>query len=295
MIERYSKEEMKRVWTLENKFNTFLKDYNSVKTLVSYIANGTSYGLRANWSAATYSSLTALTNGSNAVPGTYNLTKDITGEDTNRFALNYGSQFTPDMVGKLNLASHNIETSGWCKNYMIRTTMGSVLTVTGGNITNTNMQSAFTDNILHNTVFIATSASTLNISLGSSKSAKTLSDDPVVVCQDEATVNITNGYYTSPNSCVIYCMGGTINISGGVFKSTSSAEGSTFLINCEDNARAAGNAHIVITGGKFYDFDPANNSAEGAGTSFLPEGYISVVTSVTEDDGEHTLYTVRKG
>ena len=49
-------------------YNNFYKDFVSVKTLVSYLANGTAYGLRSNWSASSYTSLTALTNGNNAVP-----------------------------------------------------------------------------------------------------------------------------------------------------------------------------------------------------------------------------------
>lgn len=281
------------------EYKDFYKDYKSVKTLVGLLANDTSYALRTNWSASTYAELTALTNGSAAVVGTYNLTKDITGEDTNRFSLNFGTTFGDNLVGKLNLAGHNIETSGWCKNYMIRTTYATNLTVTGGNVTNTNTLSAFTDNILHNPVFVAISASTMTLSLGTSKSAKTLSDDPVVVCQDEATINITNGYYTSPNSCVIYCMGGQINITGGVFRSTA-ADGPGFLINCLDSAYTAGKANIVVSstskssGPKFWDFNPADNNAEGEHTSFVAEGCGVTTATVTEDEVEHTVYTVVK-
>jgi hypothetical protein len=47
-------------------------------------------------------------------------------------------------------------------------------------------------------------------------------------------------------------------------------------------------------GGKFYDFDPANNAAEGEGTSFVPEGYESVHTTEEIDGVIHDVYTVKK-
>ena len=61
------------------------------------------------------------------------------------------------------------------------------------------------------------------------------------------------------------------------------------MLNCYDANYAAGKANIV-TGGKFYDFNPADNKAEGEHTSFVPEGY-HVETST---DGESTVYTVKK-
>ena len=87
---------------------------------------------------------------------------------------------------------------------------------------------------------------------------------------------------------LIYCYLGTINIYAGVFKNNGADK--TFLLNCYDSNYAAGTAKIVVTGGKFYDFNPADNSAEGEHTSFVPEGY-HVETST---DGDSTVYTVKK-
>lgn len=87
---------------------------------------------------------------------------------------------------------------------------------------------------------------------------------------------------------LIYCYLGTINISAGVFKNLG--DDKTFLLNCYDANYRAGTAKIVVTGGKFYDFNPADNSAEGEHTSFVPEGY-HVETST---DGDSTVYTVKK-
>ena len=47
-------------------------------------------------------------------------------------------------------------------------------------------------------------------------------------------------------------------------------------------------------GGKFYDFNPADNNAEGEHTSFVPEGYHVEASTVTEEGVEHTIYTVKK-
>jgi len=112
-----------------------------------------------------------------------------------------------------------------------------------------------------------------------------------------STINVsgsnTKTYFegTRPNAELIYCYSGTINISGGIFKNG----GSKFLLNCYDANYKKGTAKIVVTGGKFYDFDPGNNTAEGDGTSFLADGYITTATTVTEEDGEHIVYTVKKG
>lgn len=87
---------------------------------------------------------------------------------------------------------------------------------------------------------------------------------------------------------LIYCYLGTINIYAGIFK--NNGDDKTFLLNCYDANRAAGTAKIVVYGGKFYDFNPADNSAEGEHTNFLAPGY-HVETST---DGDSTVYTVKK-
>lgn len=91
---------------------------------------------------------------------------------------------------------------------------------------------------------------------------------------------------------LIYCYLGTINITEGIFKNNGADK--SFMLNCYDANYQNGTAKIIVTGGKFYDFDPANNSAEGPGTSYVPEGYESVASTEVIDDVEHTVYTVKK-
>ena len=71
-------------------------------------------------------------------------------------------------------------------------------------------------------------------------------------------------------------------------------ENKGFTLNCYDANYRSGKANIVVMGGKFYDFDPANNAAEGEGTSFVPEGYESVHTTEEIDGVVHDVYTVKK-
>ena len=91
---------------------------------------------------------------------------------------------------------------------------------------------------------------------------------------------------------LIYCELGTINITDGIFKNTG--DDKRYLLNCKDANYRAGTAKIVVTGGKFYDFNPADNKAEGEHTSFVAEGYHVETSTVTEEGVEHTVYTVKK-
>ncbi len=115
-------------------------------------------------------------------------------------------------------------------------------------------------------------------------------DRPIVWASGPLVVlSIHGGFYDSgANSECIYCEKGIINIDGGVFKTTNNDK--SFLLNCLDSNAAAGTARIVVTGGTFWDFNPANNTADGANTSYVPAGY-TVNVDTTSEPG-HTLYTV---
>lgn len=110
------------------------------------------------------------------------------------------------------------------------------------------------------------------------------------------TINLTGStttYQTDRSGGeLIYCYSGTINISNGTFR--NNGENKTFTLNCYDANYQNGTAKIIVTGGKFYDFNPADNSAEGEHTNFLAEGYHVETSTVTEDEVEHTIYTVKK-
>ena len=110
----------------------------------------------------------------------------------------------------------------------------------------------------------------------------------------DSVINLTGSttiYQTDrPNGELVYCYAGTINIMNGTFKNN----GSAYLLNCYDANYKNGTAKIIVTGGKFYDFNPADNSAEGEHTNFLAEGYHVETSTVVEESVEHTVYTVKK-
>lgn len=268
-------------------YNKLLADFEAVKKVVGGM------GGSIVWSANTKAEVTDLLGNGG---GTVNLMFDIT-EDDGMF------QYTTPTFGSptktFNLRNHDIITSGRNNACMFLLRSDQELTITGGNITNTNTSGSSPDeSTLRNPVFIAKGDSTLNLSLGSTKTATTLSMDPVVVCQENATINIKSGNYITSDVCLIYCMNGLINITGGSFRSTANPAG--YLINCLDAPYQAGTANIVISstsktsGPKFYDFNPADCGSEGEHTNFVAEGCEVKVTTETIDEVEHTVYTVVK-
>lgn len=107
-------------------------------------------------------------------------------------------------------------------------------------------------------------------------------------CKAECEVTLENlnvrqkiTHTDDPQMDMIYASGGTIIINSGNFASGTPA----WTLNCKDAAYKDGTANIIVKGGTFTGFDPANNKAEGAGTNFVAAGYKSV------DNGNGT-YTV---
>lgn len=92
----------------------------------------------------------------------------------------------------------------------------------------------------------------------------------------KGTLNIEGGKYSAETSAVQIAEA-TVNISGGEFSNTASDK--RYTINCIDANWKNGTAKVNITGGKYTDFNPANNAAEGAGTNFVADGYQAVETA----------------
>ena len=112
---------------------------------------------------------------------------------------------------------------------------------------------------------------------------------------------VNDGVTVEAQTHAIYAEKGVIEINGGTFKLTNWADADKdengnlrFLLNCYDANYKNGTANIIVKGGKFYDFDPANCAAEGVGTSFVADGYVSVMTTEMIDGVEHKVYTVEK-
>ena len=111
--------------------------------------------------------------------------------------------------------------------------------------------------------------------------------------QDGSTVTIKNGTFVG-NVHAVYVLEGTAIIEGGTYsvqqKYSDASKADEFVLNCYDANRANGTAKIIVKGGTFINFNPADCWAEGEHTNFVANGY--KVTSKTV--GKDTYYTVVK-
>jgi hypothetical protein len=101
-----------------------------------------------------------------------------------------------------------------------------------------------------------------------------------------ATLTINDGTYIGGGSCV-QVREGTLIVNGGYFEVSNPEKDYRYVLNCTD-ANYNNGAQIIIKGGSFLNWNPANNPAEGAGTNFLAPGYTVVEKTVANG----TLYTV---
>lgn len=101
-----------------------------------------------------------------------------------------------------------------------------------------------------------------------------------VWCQG-GEVTIKGGtFYNGGDGCdLIYASNaGKVYIYGGEFHATkrsgeaSGTKNEYSALNLKDNS----NSEILVYGGKFYGFNPANNVSEGPNTNFVAEGYESI-------------------
>ena len=101
-------------------------------------------------------------------------------------------------------------------------------------------------------------------------------DWSAVVAMKDAKVVIENGtFYGTKTEVVLVQNSGSVVINGGSYKHTTDPK---WTLNQLDKHRET--SSILVNGGKFYQFNPANNAAEGEGTNFCAEG------KTVEQDGD---------
>ena len=97
--------------------------------------------------------------------------------------------------------------------------------------------------------------------------------------QNGGTVVIEDGTYVG-NIHAVYVQSGTAEIKGGKYSVQQTypdaAKAYGFVLNCYDANYKNGTAKILVSGGEFEKFNPADCVAEGAGTNFVVAGYKSV-------------------
>ncbi len=105
---------------------------------------------------------------------------------------------------------------------------------------------------------------------------------------------INDGTYIGTPSAV-HVEYGTAYINGGFFNcrpvGNVTEDQYRYTLNCDDENYVKGYAKIIVTGGTFVNFNPADNQAEGEHTNFVAEGY--KVVSETQENGD-IWYTVIK-
>ena len=115
----------------------------------------------------------------------------------------------------------------------------------------------------------------------------------VIDVRDGGYLTIEDGKFIG-NVDAIYVEKGTAIIEGGFFDIQQKLTGSTLedqyktLLNCNDANYNAGRAKIIVKGGTFVNFNPSNNP-EGAGTSFVADGYKVVSERQTNGDVWYTV------
>ena len=111
-----------------------------------------------------------------------------------------------------------------------------------------------------------------------------------IVVYDEGSLTINGGTYKGQTTVVYADKGAIVTITDGFFEAEPYDDGTTadpyrYTLNLKDNT----NSQIIVEGGTFVNFNPADNAAEGPNTNFVADG--CTVTSEEQPNGD-IWYTV---
>ena len=155
-----------------------------------------------------------------------------------------------------------------------------VIDLNGKTISNTADLWDVPNKFANNWSLLSVKGGTLTIKGAGTLQAKE-NDCYAVDVQDGGTVVIEDGTYVG-NIHAVYVQEGTAEIKGGKYSIQQTypdaAKAYGFVLNCYDANRKNGAAKILVSGGEFEKFNPADCWAEGAGTNFVVAGYKSVAS-----------------
>lgn len=154
-----------------------------------------------------------------------------------------------------------------------------VIDLNGKTIRNTADLWDVPDKYANNWSLLSVKGGTLTIKGAGTLQAKE-NDCYAVDVQDGGTVVIEDGTYVG-NIHAVYVYEGTAEIKGGKYsiQQTSGLPSPYgYVLNCYDANRKNGTAKILVSGGEFVKFNPADCAAEGTGTNFVIAGYKSVAS-----------------
>lgn len=155
-----------------------------------------------------------------------------------------------------------------------------VIDLNGKAISNTADLWDVPNKVANNWSLLSVKGGTLTIKGAGTLQAKE-NDCYAVDVQDGGTVVIEDGTYVG-NIHAVYVQKGTAEIRGGKYSIQQTypeaAKAYGFVLNCYDANRKNGTAKILVSGGEFVKFNPADCAAEGEGTNFVIAGYKSVAS-----------------
>lgn len=118
----------------------------------------------------------------------------------------------------------------------------------------------------------------------------------IVAKKDDCyAIEVKNGNLTIENGTIkgncsaVQVATGKLTILGGTFEDQQKyiKDGDTqytYTLNCIDASCESGCANILVKGGTFVNFNPANCLAEGEGTNFVADGYKAQLVEGSETD-----------
>lgn len=154
-----------------------------------------------------------------------------------------------------------------------------VIDLNGKTIRNTEDLWDVPNKFANNWSLLSVKGGTLTIKGAGTLQAKE-NDCYAVDVQDGGKVVIEDGTYVG-NIHAVYVYEGTAEIKGGKYsiQQTSGLPSPYgYVLNCYDANRKNGTAKILVSGGEFVKFNPADCVAEGEGTNFVIAGYKSVAS-----------------
>ncbi len=194
---------------------------------------------------------------------------------------NYTVATTADEIAaNLSAGKDVLVTSSFAPNKMMTVSGGGNVTLNlgGKSLVNTEQIADLTTEPKTIAMLSVTDGTTLTINGNGTMKMKD-EDCYLINVKDGSHLIIEDGNFSGCTSTV-QVQKGTLEINGGTFDLVTKYQGkSTYLLNCIDSNYKNGTAKIIVRGGKFIGFNPADNAAEGAHTNFVAPGYVSVKTS----------------
>ncbi len=194
---------------------------------------------------------------------------------------NYAVATTADEIAaNLSAGKDVLVTSSFAPNKMMTVSGGGNVTLNlgGKSLVNTEQIADLTTE--PKTIAMLSVADGTTLTINGNGTMKMKEEDCYLInVKDGSHLIIEDGNFSGCTSTV-QVQEGTLEINGGTFDLvTKYQDKSTYLLNCIDSNYKNGTAKIIVRGGKFIGFNPADNAAEGAHTNFVAPGYVSVKTS----------------